>query len=245
MAIIKITSPLATAPNVFASPVINQLLALAVDCNHGYRIGGGVVKKGSLWNIGGVMFIADADTPINGSKNQGLSTCAMAIKFTVSGDTATASYVNDLTGVTWNGEYQGYYDASGNMYYYKCKKKLREEKAVFVDPLPRATTLASLVSGSKSFIRTKIEKTGSYYLQGSADILAMGFGLVLQGFLKIAINGAEVYTYPVTTGTSISFSFPLFLEEDDDVHCCIQFDSNINCYGLGNDTFGSGSGLAI
>ena len=233
MAIIKITSPLATAPNVFASPVINQLLALAVDCNHGYRIGGGVVKKGSLWNIGGVMFIADADTTILGSKNQGLSTCAMAIKFTVSGDTATASYVNDLTGVTWNGEYQGYYDASGNMYYYKCKKDTRvtgQKTGLLLHNAPKAGTAVGADTWLTTMdgYRVSIEHTGSYNFDFSRKLNATT--------IIASVNGVPVYTFN-TTG--YDFYVPFFLEEGDIFSLrATSIDSGIVWLGLVNDTFG-------
>ena len=240
MAIIKITSPLATAPNVFASPVINQLLALAVDCNHGYRIGGGVVKKGSLWNIGGVMFIADADTTINGSKNQGLSNCAMAIKFTVSGDTATASYVNDLTGVTWNGEYQGYYDASGNMYYYKCKRDVFSATGTGGMYLNKDPTWRAISSSApkeiwdplKDGYRIKIEHTGSYNFH---------FLLRRSTAIDYIINGSVVLT---TTASGVDVYTPFFLEEGDTFAVRSLVASNpsytwLVTGGLCNDTFGS------
>ena len=231
MAIIKITSPLATAPNVFASPVINQLLALAVDCNHGYRIGGGVVKKGSLWNIGGVMFIADADTAILGSKNQGLSNCALAIKFSVSGNEATATYVSDLTGVSWNGEYQGNYDASGNMYYYKCKKadwNVLSSSSVFINAQPNAieAKVLALQSGVDIY-RTIVEKTGSYNMLVFA-------GNIIPG-LSLSINGNTVFT--ITN----SAPAPLFLEEGDLVKITPNANASpcVEILGLCNDSFGS------
>ena len=88
MAINKITAPLGTSPSVFAAPVIAQLAALLTDCNHGIRISGGYVKAGSLWNIGGSMFLADSDTAITGTR----SASTTGVKFTVSGDSATVSY---------------------------------------------------------------------------------------------------------------------------------------------------------
>ena len=111
MAINKITAPLSTGPSVFAQPVLNQLAALLTDCNHGTRVSGGYVKAGSLWNIGGAMFLADSNTAITGTR----SPSTTGIKFTVSGSTATASYGTDTP--TWNASYQGYYDGSGNYYY--------------------------------------------------------------------------------------------------------------------------------
>lgn len=237
MAIIKIGAPLATAPNVFATPVINQLLALAVDCNHGYRIGGGVVKKGSLWNIGGAMYIADSDTAILGSKNQGLPNCAMAIKFSVSGNEATATYVSDLTGVSWNGEYQGNYDASGNMYYYKCKKAswvLLGGSSVFINAQPNAIEAKVLATESGVDIyRTVVEKTGSFNM--------VIFAISAIPKLVISINGISVVT--VTTSGEV----PLFIEEGDIIKITPSSSSSpvVQILGLCNDTFGSNVQLVL
>jgi hypothetical protein len=111
MAINKIVAPLATAPNVFAAPVINHLNAHAINVNPIIKIANGYVKKGAMFCIGGELFAADADTAILGS-NAG----AIAVRFDVSGTTATATYVNDDTGVTWNGAYHGWYDTSDRYY---------------------------------------------------------------------------------------------------------------------------------
>lgn len=240
MAIIKIGAPLADAPNVFAAPVINQLLALAVDCNHGYRIGGGVVKKGSLWNIGGVMFIADSDTAILGSKNQGLSNCAMAIKFSVSGNEATATYVSNLAGVSWNGEYQGNYDASGNMYYYKCKKDVFSATGtggLYLDADPTwrfvETTYKEAWKPIKDGYRIKIEHTGSYNFH---FILKLGYAM------DYMINGTVVRTDESAGGNNVYT--PFFLEEGDVFSVRTQVDAApVYGYwmtgGLCNDTFGA------
>jgi hypothetical protein len=111
MAINKIDAPLATSPATFATPVINQLLALAINTEKIERISGGYVRKGSMFNIGGAMYVCDGDTAITGS-----NTLAIAVKLTPSGSTASASYISDITGVSWNGDYHGYYDVSGNLY---------------------------------------------------------------------------------------------------------------------------------
>lgn len=112
MAINKIVAPLATSPNVFAAPVINHLNAHAINVNPIIKIANGYVKKGAMFCIGGELFAADADTAILGS-----NTLAIAVRFDVSGTTATATYVDSVSGLTWNGAYHGWYDGSG--YYYE------------------------------------------------------------------------------------------------------------------------------
>jgi hypothetical protein len=185
MAINKIASPLSTSPSVFATPVVNQLLALAVDCNHGNRIGGGYVKKGSLWNIGGSMFLADSDTLISGTRSQ----TVLAIRFTVSGETASASYATSLSGVSWNGAYQGYYDASGNMYYYEIYQGAYINRymirSVIFNTSPQKLKAADFIC----------EKTGSY------KIVMAAYNSISTS-MQLYLNGSEYTPLTATTSTA-------------------------------------------
>lgn len=112
MAINKIAAPLSTSPSVFAAPVVNQLLALVLGIDMGERVSNGYIKKGAMFNILGDLFVADSDTLVSGTESG-----SVAIKFTVSGNTAVASYVSSMSSVSWNGTYQGFYDSSNNMYF--------------------------------------------------------------------------------------------------------------------------------
>lgn len=67
------------------------------------------VLKGAVFQIGGTVYLADSDTAITGTPSS-------YVKITPSGATAAAAYVANLTGVTWNDTYNGYYDVSGNLY---------------------------------------------------------------------------------------------------------------------------------
>jgi len=111
MAIVKIDAGLESSPLVFAQPVLNQIAALLTDCNHGDRVTGGYVRKGSLWNLGGAMFVANSDTVVTGVR----SVATTGVKFVVSGDAATPLYGSDT--VTWDGSQQGFYDSGNNFYY--------------------------------------------------------------------------------------------------------------------------------
>ena len=73
------------------------------------RVVGGNIVKGSVFQIGGAIYYANSDTAITGSASD-------YVKITPSGATASASYVADLSGVSWNDEYNGYVDVSGNLY---------------------------------------------------------------------------------------------------------------------------------
>ena len=111
MAINKITAPGSSTPSAFWSGAINELNNLKMFINPGDKIVNGYVKKGFIANIGGVLFSADSDTQISGTEAGSL-----AVKFTVSGNIATATYVSSLTGVSWNDTYNGFYDSSNNLY---------------------------------------------------------------------------------------------------------------------------------
>jgi hypothetical protein len=109
MAINKITAPLSTSPSVFASPVINQIAALLDTYNRSAIIKDGYILKGSLFCIGGSMYIANSDTAISG-------TASAYVAITASGSSATASYTANINSATWDGSFHNYYDTSGVLY---------------------------------------------------------------------------------------------------------------------------------
>lgn len=67
------------------------------------------VMQGSVFQIQGAIYQADSDTEITG-------TASDYVKITPAGETASAAYVANLTGVSWNNVYKGYYDGSGNLH---------------------------------------------------------------------------------------------------------------------------------
>ena len=88
-----------------------ELITMLFLGNNGpiLRVVGGNIVKGSVFQIGGAIYYADSDTAISGVESD-------YVKITPAGATASASYVDDLSGVSWNDEYNGYVDASGNLY---------------------------------------------------------------------------------------------------------------------------------
>lgn len=72
-------------------------------------VNGSSIMKGSAVNIGGAWYVATSDTAITGSASE-------YVKLTASGSSVTAAFVANLTGVNWNKEWNGWYDASGNYY---------------------------------------------------------------------------------------------------------------------------------
>jgi hypothetical protein len=109
MAIVKIESALNSNPLYFADPVINQLAALLDTYSRSAIIKDGYILKGSLFCIGGSMYITNSDTAISG-------TASPYVAITASGSSATAAYTTNINYAAWNGSYHNYYDASGVLY---------------------------------------------------------------------------------------------------------------------------------
>ena len=120
MPIRKITSPSEVPASVDDYTQQNALTqALLLAAQGAQRIVGSNVAKDAIFYVGGTTYKADADTAISG-------TASDYVKLTpsVDGLTLAPSYVADLTGVTWSSTYNGYYDASGNLYVFDELKAL-------------------------------------------------------------------------------------------------------------------------
>ena len=110
MAINKITGPGATPSSISDwAGAVDWLNSILPNINIGTKIYNGYVKNGSLFNIGGSLYLADSDTAITGTESD-------YVMITPSGSTASASYASSLSGVTWDDANKGYYDASDNLY---------------------------------------------------------------------------------------------------------------------------------
>jgi hypothetical protein len=89
----------------------NQLAELVRGIGMVDPVNGSNIIQGAVLNVGGILYKVDADTAITG-------TASKYVKITPSVDTltCTASFVANLTGVSWNKVANGYYDVSGNLY---------------------------------------------------------------------------------------------------------------------------------
>ncbi len=111
--------PIVRIPDPNALPTIqndyvrqNNLIATGfLQVNKPIWESGGNIVQGAIFQIGGTVYHCTAATAIGGGASN-------YIKLTPSGDGSTLAptYVADLTGVTWNSTYNGYYDVSGNAY---------------------------------------------------------------------------------------------------------------------------------
>ncbi len=89
--------------------VVAQLAALLLHGSAPVQVIGSNIVRGSVFNIGGVMYVATSDTAISGTQTD-------YVQITASGASATAAFVASLAGVSWNSAYNGYYDGSGRLY---------------------------------------------------------------------------------------------------------------------------------
>jgi hypothetical protein len=118
MAIVKIAFPISSPAGVSDYQQQNLLIAaLAKNVDGALKVVGSNVVQGAIFNCGGSVYVADADTAISG-------TASDYVKLTVSGSNLVPSFVASLAGVNWNKEYKGYYDVSGNLYEFKELKAL-------------------------------------------------------------------------------------------------------------------------
>lgn len=110
MALVNIDDP-GDAPVTIADwyKVNAVLQTIGNGMGGGSRVVGSVFPRGAVVFFAGSWYMADADTAISG-------TASKYVKITNIAGVLSLSFVADITGVTWNKQYQGYYDALGNMY---------------------------------------------------------------------------------------------------------------------------------
>ncbi len=69
------------------------------------------VVKGAIFNVGGVLYKASADETITGTPSNYVKLTPIS-----AGAQCSATYVANLSGVSWSNTYNGYVDGSGNLY---------------------------------------------------------------------------------------------------------------------------------
>lgn len=108
----------------------------------------GIIPQGVVLQIGGVVYRGDSDTTISGTESP-------YVRVTPDGATASVSYVADLTGVTWNPLYNGYYDGESPARLYLFNEQL------------------AILAGEMSAVRTRyIEVDSVGDARSSRDIIA-------------------------------------------------------------------------
>ena len=118
MSIVRATSPLATPTKELGvitwQRAVAQLELAHKNGNNLYPAkedgGSWYVPKGYCFYFAGTIYYADADTLISGTRSNYIQMTA-----SVDGATCTAAFLADLTGVTWDDSWNGYFDTSDNL----------------------------------------------------------------------------------------------------------------------------------
>jgi hypothetical protein len=179
MAINRITAPSASPASIADySAIVAQLAALVLDRERPPRVSGSNVLQGALLNVGGILYYAASDTAITGS-------ASAFVKITPSGATASAEFVANLTGVTWNKSYNGYYDASGNLY-------LFDYFAVGNYAIPGCGPISKVVASQGNYTNiAEIKMPGSGNVRAKYSI-TISVGGVATGDIKLYKNGVAI-----------------------------------------------------
>lgn len=93
----------------------NVLLAHGMNLLTPNRLKAGYIQRGAAVYFAGSWFVADADTAISGSETE-------YVRLTNTAGTITQEYVANLTGVSFNRTWNGYYDSSGRLYLFDAVK---------------------------------------------------------------------------------------------------------------------------
>jgi len=180
MAITKLTDPSALPTTTADYQAQNNAINYhTLNMTPPYPVSSGSVLKGSVFNIGGDLYYTDSDTAITGTTSE-------YVQLDPGTSTATASYVTSLTtlSVAWSDAYNGYYDASGNLYLFD--------------------ELTAIESGELTITKTNIskliEKRAKAYNYNEVNITSADFWAFLDplvpvvGNARMATGGAKQTT---------------------------------------------------
>ena len=113
MAINRVDYP--TVPNPVSgdwAKAIELIEKAMQNINNPIQVDGSNIPEGATFQIGGVVYYTDSDTAITGTGSDYVKLTPNAGD---SGATCDATYIANLTGITWNKIRNGYYDISGNL----------------------------------------------------------------------------------------------------------------------------------
>lgn len=104
----------------------NSQQADLLGSNLASLVDGSTIPQGAVFYIGGSLYVADSDTAITGTPSN-----YVALQVDVGGLTVSPVFVADLTGVSWNKTYNGYYNTSDDLLVFdEAKAMLNEELAL-------------------------------------------------------------------------------------------------------------------
>jgi hypothetical protein len=140
MAIVRIDGPSSTPTAVSDYEAQNDLLAAGFKVDDAVQWSGTNMTDGVIFRVGGTLYRVDGATAITG-------TTSPYVKITPAGATASASFVANLTGVSWNSIEGGYYDGSGNRYLFD------ESLALTAGAISSSRHIASISASVLAYLR--------------------------------------------------------------------------------------------
>jgi len=172
MAIARVDFP--TVPNPVAGDwaLLTELVSKSFkNINNPLQAISGNIPQGSLFQVGDVIYYANADYAITGTSSN-----YVKLTPTVSGDELNAAYVSSLTGVSWNKIYNGYYDVSGNLYVFDEAKAIYANilavsyTRLLADPIFNAVTAKTLALSNNANIGGTLGVTGAANIGGTLGV---------------------------------------------------------------------------
>ena len=179
MAIARVDFP--TVPNPVAGDwaLLTELVSKSFkNINNPLQAISGNIPQGSLFQVGDVIYYANADYAITGTSSN-----YVKLTPTVSGDELNAAYVSSLTGVSWNKIYNGYYDVSGNLYVFDEAKAIYANilavsyTRLLADPIFNAVTAKTLALSNNANIGGTLGVTGAATIGGALACPTINTGL--------------------------------------------------------------------
>ncbi len=177
-----------------------------------------VVPQGATFQVGGVIYYADSNTAITGTPSN-------YVKLTPTGGGATLvpTYVANLSGVTWDTIYNGYYDGSGNLYIFdEVKAILATDLAAgvsrfaelwqdhIVQQVKPTSDVAfnSIDTNGGTGIKTALVNVGNWDMNATPTV-NINHGLTLSKILSVSVyirNDADTsrINFPAINGTTAS-----------------------------------------
>jgi hypothetical protein len=134
-----------TTPNPVSgdwAKIINLVAKAFLSLNDPLQVDGSNIPLGATFQVEGVVYHTDSDTAITGTPSDYVKLIPNSGD---SGATADFAFVANLSGVTWNKIYNGYYDSSDNLYIFD------ETKAILVGDLSIANSRYSYITDNPTF----------------------------------------------------------------------------------------------
>lgn len=201
----------------------NNLLEQLFLCTYRpIEIISGNIQKGTVLHCGGTVYYTNSDTAITGTPSD-------YVKLTPSGDgsSLSASYVANLTGVTWNQAYNGYYDVSGNLYIFNEAIALGAGEIATVK-----TKYLQVKEDGNAYVGKDLKVYGSIYDKNGTEVLGMLVESGVSNILNIANNASGDL---VVSGLSFTPTAVLLVDIKND-------QSTVTTgYTINSITFGAGS----